>query len=346
VRVGTIAALPAVLRALGANPVELFADVGIDPAAFADPDSVMPYAARSRLLSHCVARTGCQHIGLLLGQQAGLESLGLVGLLVKYSPDVGTALRSLVRNLHFHVRGGAASLEVQGDAAVLSHDVYQAGAVAVDQIGDGAVAILFNTLRTLCGPEWKPTEVRFSHGRPVDIGPYRRFFGVPLRFDSAQNSVAFPVRWLAHPLPVADRELTRLLQRQLAVLEARHGDDFPDQVRSVLRTALLSDLGSAERVAGLFSVHSRTLHRRLNAYGTSFRKLADEGRFEIARQLLEGSVMGVSRIAELQGYADASAFTRAFRRWSGTTPAQWRSERRGAPQELVAAAVPVDPLVH
>jgi AraC-like DNA-binding protein len=77
-------------------------------------------------------------------------------------------------------------------------------------------------------------------------------------------------------------------------------------------------------------MHSRTLNRRLNAFGTSFQALVDAGRFEIARQMLADSAMEVTQIAASLDYADASAFTRAFRRWSGTTPAVWRAKRGAA----------------
>jgi AraC-like DNA-binding protein len=75
-------------------------------------------------------------------------------------------------------------------------------------------------------------------------------------------------------------------------------------------------------------MHGRTLNRRLKARGTTFQSLVDEVRYEIARQLLEHTHMSMSQIAATFDYTDASAFTRAFRRWSGTTPAAWR--RRGA----------------
>ena len=75
-------------------------------------------------------------------------------------------------------------------------------------------------------------------------------------------------------------------------------------------------------------MHSRTLNRRLNAFGTRFQALVDEIRFEIARQMLEDSRREVGQIAMTLDYADASAFTRAFRRWSGTTPAEWRKNPR------------------
>ena len=330
VRIGTLMALPAVLRSLGANPVEVLAEVGYDLTLFDDPDNRITYTARNHLFAHCVTRTSCQHLGLLIGRQTGLDSLGMVGLLVKYSPDVGTALRNLVRCLHLHVRGAVTSLETDGDTASLSYEIYQPGVEATTQIGDGAVAIMYNIMRTLCGPDWKPAEVRFAHRKPDDVRPFRQFFRSPLRFDTEQNAVVFAADWLDLRLTEADPELRRLLQQQIDALEVTYGDDLPGQVRSVLRTALLTGHARSDQVAALFSIHSRSLSRRLKGFGTSFQELLDEGRFEIARQMLEDTRMEVSQIAMTLDYADASAFTRAFRRWSGTTPAQWREDRKTA----------------
>jgi AraC-like DNA-binding protein len=320
--------LPAVLRSLGADPAAIVAEAGFDLAVFDDPDNVISYAARGRLFSRCVARTGCEHFGLLLGQQGRLSWLGLVGFLVQHSPDVETALRSLERYTHLHVRGGVTSFAVHGNLAMLSFDVALPHVQATDQTGDGAMAMFFNIMRTLCGPEWKPVEVRFAHRMPEDVGPFRRFFRAPLRFDAEQNSIVFSTDWLRHPLPDDDPELRRLLHKQIDAIEARYQDDFPEQVRSVLRTALLTGHAGADQVAALFSMHSRTLRRRLDECSTSFKRLVDEGRYAIAQQMLEDSARDVNEIAESLNYADASAFTRAFRRWSGgTTPAVWRAKR-------------------
>jgi AraC-like DNA-binding protein len=302
----------------------------LDLKLFDDPDNLISYAARGRLLSRCVARTGCKHFGLLLGQHGRLSSLGLVGFLVQHSPDVGTALNSLVRYLHLHVRGAVPTLSVHGNSATLGYDIHEPQVEATDQIGDGAVAVMFNIMRSLCGPDWKPIEALFAHRQPEDLGPFRQFFRAPLRFDAEQNALVFSAAWLNHRLSAADPELRRLLQKQIDALDARHRDDFPAQVRSVLRSALLTGHAKADQVAALFSIHSRTLSRRINAFGTSFQDLVDEGRFEIARQMLEDSAMQVSQIAAALDYADASAFTRAFRRWSGTTPADWRATRKAS----------------
>ena len=327
VRVGANAALPAVLRNLGADPAKLFAEAGVDLKLFNDLDNRLSLAARGHLVAHCAARTACPHLGLLVGQQAGLHSLGLVGLLTKTSPDVGTALRSLVAYLHLHIQGAVTTLVIDGNLAMLRYEIYQPRIEANDLVSDGAIATVFNILLELCGPEWTAVEVRFAHREPHNVAPFRRFFRAPLCFDAGQYSVVFSATWLKHRLSDTSLQLRRLLQQEIDKLEVRHGDDFPAQVRGVLRTALVTRQSSAEKVAALFSVDRRTLNRRLSAFGISFQGLVDEVSFEIARQLLEDSAMEVIEIAALLGYAGASPFTRAFRRWSGTTPAEWRATR-------------------
>jgi AraC-like DNA-binding protein len=329
VRVGSAHAIPALLRSLGADPADVLAEVGFDVELLDHPDNRMSFAARSRLVAHCAARTGCPHFGLLVGQQNGLQSLGLVGLLVRYSPDVETALRNLVHHMHLHVQGAAYTLAVDGSVASLSYEIFEPNSEARDQVADGAVAAICRVVRELCGPDWRPVEARFAHRQPADVGPFRRYFRVPLRFDAEQNAISFSAYWLKHSLPEADPELRRLLQDQIDALEAQFGDPFPDQVRRVLRTALLTGHGSADQIASLFSVHSRSLNRRLAAYGTSFRQLLDECRYELARQLLDDSTMQAGEIAGLLDYAAPGVFTRAFRRWSGTTPSEWRAARKG-----------------
>jgi AraC-like DNA-binding protein len=327
VRMGTALAIPDILRSLGANPEEVLAEVGYDLTLFDDPENRISLAAHNHIVGHCATRTGCPHFGLLVGQQDGLHSFGLVGLLVKYSPDVGTALRSFVRYLHLHVRGATTDLVVDGGTAMLTYEIHEPGIEAVDQVGDGAVAVMHNIMRALCGPDWRPAEAWFAHRAPADVGPFRRFFRVPLRFDAEQFAMLFPAGYLSRRMPVADDELRRLLQRQVDLLEDRHRGDLPEQVRNVLRTALMTGHARADQVASVFGMHSRTLNRRLNAFGFGFQQLVDESRFEIARQMLEDSAMEVGQIAELLDYAAPGVFTRAFRRWSGTTPAEWRATR-------------------
>ena len=98
-----------------------------------------------------------------------------------------------------------------------------------------------------------------------------------------------------------------------------------EDLRRVLRTELLRGACSATTVAGLFSMHRRTLHRHLRMEGRAFRQVADGIRFEIACELLENTDMALGQVAAALQYSELSAFTRAFRRWSGQSPSAWRT---------------------
>jgi AraC-like DNA-binding protein len=111
-------------------------------------------------------------------------------------------------------------------------------------------------------------------------------------------------------------------------------NDYVEQVRRTLRTTIPSGRGSETVIAELMSLPIRTLRWQLAAQGTNFRKLMEEVRYEIARELLLDTDMNIADIAESLDYADASAFTRAFRRWTDASPAAWRAKFRFAEGKL------------
>ena len=302
----------------------MLTEAGIDRELFADPDNLITYAARDRLFRQCVSRTGCQYFGLLVGQRMNLKALGLVGLLMRTSPNAGRALVSIVNLLHLHSQGAVMALRVDEDVAMLTYDAFEPGLEATDQTGAGAVAMMLNVMRTLCGPDFRPIEASFGHRRPADIEPFRKFFKVPLYFDAEHYALVFSRDWLDVRPPGADDELQQLLQKQVDVLESRYSLAFPDQVRQVLRSALITGYFSESEIAALFSMHSHTFRRRLDASATSFHELVDECRFEMAREMLLNTSLSVSEISASMGYSRASSFIRAFRRWSGVTPGEWR----------------------
>ena len=323
-RVGGAAEILAVLQDFGVDPDEVLTEAGIDRELFADPDNLITYAARDRLFRQCVSRTGCQYFGLLVGQRMNLKALGLVGLLMRTSPNAGRALVSIVNLLHLHSQGAVMALRVDEDVAMLTYDAFEPGLEATDQTGAGAVAMMLNVMRTLCGPDFRPIEASFGHRRPADIEPFRKFFKVPLYFDAEHYALVFSRDWLDVRPPGADDELQQLLQKQVDVLESRYSLAFPDQVRQVLRSALVTGYFSESEIAALFSMHSHTFRRRLDASATSFHELVDECRFEMAREMLLNTSLSVSEISASMGYSRASSFIRAFRRWSGVTPGEWR----------------------
>lgn len=225
-RIGPIVPIPRLLREMAIDPIDVMRKVGIDPILFDDPENTIPFAVMGQLFNVCVVRSGCPHFGLLMGQQSGASSLGVVGLLAQHSPDVRTALRNVVLHLHLHDRGAVPTLAMQDEMAMLGYTIYQKAVASTDQIYDGALAIAFSFMKMLCGPGWLPSEVRFCHAEPVDREPYRRFFKAPLRFDAEQTALLFPATWLDQAVHGADPQLRRILEAETQALKVLDDGDF------------------------------------------------------------------------------------------------------------------------
>lgn len=328
IHLGVVKEIVGVLKDLGSDPGAVVRGAGLDPHLFEDAGNVISFSALNRLLTLSSERTGCPHVGLLLGQRATISSIGIVGCLMQHSRTVGDALRILVRYLHLQNRIAVPQLSVEGDEAILSFGVYAPGGENADQIADASLAAAFQAVTAICGPKWAPTEVLLPRSQPQDPQPYRDVFRAPLRFDEEMAALIFSARWLSHPIAGADDIFRQIFEERIAELESVPAGDFRDEVRRVLRSQLLKRKCSASDVASFFAMHRRTLHRRLTEEGTDFRSVADEMRFEIARQFLAATNMSLGQIAAALGYSEAGAFTRAFRRWSGQPPASWRAECR------------------
>jgi AraC-like DNA-binding protein len=329
VRMAPLLVVPALLTEMGVDPGPLIAEAGLDPALFADPDNTIAFADGGRFLALCASRTGCQHLGLLMGERQGLSVLGALGLMARHAPDLGTALRDIILHLHVHDRGAVPALRVSGDRALLGYTIYQSDVPGTPQIYDAAVAICYRLLQDLAGPGWEATEVCLCQPPPADIEPYRRIYRIRLRFRAEYHGVAFAAACLDRPLTGADPLVYRQTLEEIAALSALDSGGLAGQIRRVLRRLLIGGAGQAEtsleEVSKLFSIHPRTLNRRLRDQGTSFKALIDALRYEVARQLLRDTRLPAAEIASALGYSEPAAFNRAFRRWSGMAPLAWRA---------------------
>ena len=326
IQLGVAMEIAPTLRDLGLDPNPVIWEAGLDPRLFDDGANVIPHAALGRLLALCVTRTNCPHFGFLVGKRATILSLGMVGRLMQHSETVRDALRALVKNLSIQDRVAVPTLVTGDGVALFSYAVYKPEATCVDQILDGVIAVAVNALRTLCGADWNPAEVLLPRAVPADQLPYRRHFRSPVRFNQEAATIVFPSGDLDRRVAGADPMVRDLLEERIQELRGAQGSEFSDDIRRLLRMRLTGDHCSADDVAHSLAMHRRTLSRRLKVGGMGYRAITNEIRFEIARHLLEDTAVPLGQIAAALGYSEASAFTRAFRRWSGRTPTTWRDE--------------------
>ena len=323
-RIATVQSLPYVLCELGQDPSRVIADLGLDPDLLSHPDNRMTLAERGRLLDECAKVAACPHFGLLVGQRDGLEQLGLVGLLARHSPDVGTALGRLNRHFRLHAQGVKVGLAVNAGRALFSYEITEEGVTGTDQTGDGAVASQLNIMRELCGPDFKAISAWFVRPAPETQKPYRDFFQVRLRFDTPTYGLEFSSSWLTRRLPATDETLEQLIADKVAELELQEAENFEKNVRHLMQVALAHNHVDARQIASMLGMHVRTYHRRLRIEGVSHQELLDQTRTDLACKLLRYSSKDVAEIAELLGYAEPRSFIRAFKRWTAITPARWR----------------------
>ena len=325
VRVGPLMSVPGLLHKFDCSPEQILGDAGLNLAQFEDPDTEISFLAGSRMLAYCVTATGCQHFGLLMGEQAGSSSLGLAGFILRFAPNVGAALQALLRHLELHDQGGTPVLSTDGEISSLGYAIHLPDIEAAYTIYDLSIAMACNIMRDLCGQTWNPTQVLLARRRPADLAPYKRFFRAPLRFDAEQNAVTFPTPLLDHALTSADPALFRHLEKEANGLHDSHPLNTTGSVQRILRQSLASGHFAAADIARQLGMHERTLLRHLEQEGTTFRSELEGIRYEVARQLLSTSKTPLSGIANALGYTAPSTFTRSFKRWSGTTPTQWRA---------------------
>jgi AraC-like DNA-binding protein len=335
-RVASTLALVPLLKKFQVDLDRLLTESGLPIGLFDHPDNLIPFREGTRLLGLCAEHTRCPHFGLLVGDATPLESFGIVADLMKSAADVRCALQLMCRFMPLTDGGGLLTLSETRHYARFSYTVYEPGVERAELLGDNVVAAACNVLRTLCGRKWRPREILLSRSPPADIQVYAEIFKAPLRFDVEQSMVVFDRAWLDTPLATADPARSRILEARARALQASETGNLVAQVRRVVRRQLLAGTCSMQSVAGELGMHRRTLDRQLQRFGASFKALSDEVRYEVSRQLLADTALPVTAIAQSLHYADPSAFTHAFRRWSGTTPTRWREFAR---QSLHSLAV-------
>lgn len=328
IRVGGAVALFPLLRERGIDPEVLAADAGLSAQVFDNPDNVVPFGALCRLTHLARKRTGLCDVGLRACTNTGLAALGLLGYLVANSESVGHGLAALQEFLHVHDEGATAYFAGEGNSAVLGYEVLTPGLPGADQVTFGALAIAANVLRGLCGAGFRFLAVDFAYRAPPDVSLFRSFFGAPVRFDAKRSALVFEARWLAAPLAGADAYIREILAERIRQQVADAPDATGDRLRRVVRSLVAGGKFTVDDLADVFALSRRTLARRLNEHGTSFNELLDEARFLAARNLLQSSQVPIAEIAARLGYSDTPAFTRAFRRWAGASPTEWRRRNR------------------
>jgi AraC-like DNA-binding protein len=319
IKARNVYAIAEVLRELDVDVAQVLETVGITPEIFSDPQSTLPYSLVGRLLRECVRVTGCEDFGLRVGVKSDATAMGLTGLVSLNSPTLGEALQVITSSLMTSDTGGEAVLELRDENAILSYVVTAPNVEAADQITDGAIAIACRTMRQLCGSYWHPSRVALTREPPQNARPFLQFFMAPIEYRARAGGLTFPADFLRNQVLNSNPDYLEILSPLLKESAHRAHSDFVSQVKTILRTQSIGGRLTLNRAALELRLSPRTLTRRLRTSGVPFSHLVNQLKFEAAQALLVKNCK-CREIAIILGFADAAAFSRAFRSWAGTTP--------------------------
>jgi AraC-like DNA-binding protein len=319
------------LVTLGYDPLPFLDTHGIDSELLLDPDAAVPMSVCVGLLAEGVRATGDDNLGLHVAKHAELGSFDVHFYAMVSSPTLGAAFERVCRYQRLIHESSQVRLAQTADRAVLSHRL-AGGMAAPRQTAELLLAAWVRTGRVAVRTKWSPAEVRFAHRAPRDSREHERFFGAPLRFSTGENALVLPAGLLELPCRRTDPSLLSLLDRYAADrLGGRRTPTFADRARAVLSEELPGGNVTAHGLGARLKVSVRTLHRSLAAEGTSYSRLLDQLRLDIAARHLMDDRMSVAEVAFLVGFSELSAFHRAFKRWTGRTPVAFRAEARTRP---------------
>jgi AraC-like DNA-binding protein len=267
-------------------------------------------------------------IGVRFGAEVRVRDVGLVGYLMLHSRTLGEALSRLVRFGRILENADPPALVTDGARVEYRWEPYRRQVAMLDRLSDHELAAHLAVIRELVGVDLRPAVVRFRYDEPPsDLSAHRDFFQAPLEFGAGFSGLVFRREHLDLPIRSADESLGLYLERYAEeILEhlAPEGG-LLEKVERALWSEMKEGHIDLEHVAAMLAMRPRTLQRRLRDFGTSFSELRDEFRRRMARLLLEDRELAVYEVAFLLGYSEPSTFYRAFRRWTDTSPHQYRS---------------------
>jgi len=323
-RAGPIAQLGALLNEFGVAAADVTRGTGVDISGLT-PDSRLRFSAVLQLLERAAEKTSCAHFGLLLGSRYSWVSHGLIPRLSAHAPTLRQALLDFVTWQLGYSNGATVYLNRMGEDFAFGYGIYDRNSSGSRQLYDVVAAAGCNFISELTSGEVAPLEILFCHRASNDLGPYERILKVPLRFNQNQCCLVISATAMDHPIRNADPRERARITRELRAAMGLSFNSAAARLRHVIIPQLLIDDPWMVGAARALGQNSRTLRRHLAAEGLTFETVRDEVRFTLARELLDLTDLPIGDISASLAFATHAAFIRAFRRWSGMTPSQWRT---------------------
>jgi len=321
------------ITAAGGNPDHVLRTIGLDRSAFSNPEGFVASSSFAQLLEEAARATADDCFGLHFGERYNPKNIGPLVYVVLNSPTIVAGIANVERYLHVFNRAAKWFFTVEGNWSYIRFLLTDLGIEPPRQHNECSMAVALKTLRIMMGSQWAPQEVQFAHGAPHQISEHRRVFGTPVSFGCETNAFVVEREFIERELPAADPRLYPILKRYLELVlneMPREEDSLLASVRKSIAESMRDGDPKLARVSKRIAMSPRTLQRQLKEYGVDFKKLTDDTRRRFATNYLKDRKNTFTEIAFLLGYSEVSAFNRAFKRWTGSTPLDYRRRQIAA----------------
>jgi AraC-like DNA-binding protein len=334
VRASAWAGFRELVKELGGDADEILAAAHVDTPALSNPDRYMPLRAYIDTLEIAAERLGRRDFGLLMGLRQNLSFLGPLAVAIVNSATARAGIEVCARYLHVHNPALTMTLTpvVRTSRDFIDMHLELRRPVKRDQNSERMLASIHTSMRQLVGETYKPYAVWFPHAQISPVQVYRKAFGITPVFNRPRMGISMERAMLDEWRSGGSPQLRQIAETFLRQISPPRSKSFTLRVANVARGLLRGGESTPEQTAAALGIHPRTLQRRLQSEGTSFEKIKDDVRKELAESLLSQPNVSLSHIASLLGYADSSAFSRSCRRWFGEPPSAVRKRlARGQP---------------
>lgn len=282
------------------------------------------------LFEQSALQTGNEQFGLEFGANFQPRQLGAIGYAAISSPTLSAALRNVQTYFPAHQGQTAFKLVQSSDMLRLTYKILDPRISNKRQDAELSLGMFLNIFRHALGKHWCPLEVWFEHDELTDKGAHEKVFGAPVGFGRSTNALAFRRSELDAIMPESDPYLYSVIESFLKSRQSLRGNpvDFATLVRSQIKLQLGEAPLKLAEVARMLGLSNYEFQRQLAEHGLSFRDLLAAAREELALHLLSHETLPLTEVAAALGYSELSAFSRAFRKWTGMNPQRYRRNHR------------------
>ena len=317
-------AIASVLEQAGVDPGEVFDACGLPLPTITDPLDRLGNTEISQLFTEAVRCTGDPSIGLTVGESMHPGNLHALG----YALMSSTTLRDYCERLKNYYRvvsqNAIFSTEEQGSVFTL---VTQAPHPDICwETHDAFSALMIRLVRFIYNPTFDPISIELMRPDPgATRQRYDEYFRCPIKFGCDEIRMNFDIASMDQPLPGASRELAQMHDQTVAqYLRQLEKSDIVNRVRTIVVEELASHALTKQHVADRLCMSPRSLQMKLAAQDTSFQDILDSTRKSLAISYMEQRKISITEAAYLLGFSEVSNFTRAFKRWTGKSPREFR----------------------